>query len=155
MWFYGCSSCWRTCTSETEEKPCMSTKSYACVSIPWSMGNLNMATSCRGGECVHTSSKWGPLSLGRKCWQSNINITVMIWQVFSFVTQICIIFILYSKWYMLVVGPKSWTSEMKDFHGSDYEEWCLLGCYTVLLLYEPMFQRNLVPPSSGWQESVN
>jgi hypothetical protein len=35
------------------------------------------------------------------------------------------------------------------FHGGDYEEWCLLGCYAVWLLYEPTFRRNLAPPSSG------
>jgi hypothetical protein len=29
------------------------------------------------------------------------------------------------------------------------EEWCLLGCYAVWLLYEPAFRRNLGPPSSG------
>jgi hypothetical protein len=41
------------------------------------------------------------------------------------------------------------------FHGRDYVEWCLLGCYAVWLLYEPMFRRNLAPPSSRWQESAN
>jgi hypothetical protein len=35
------------------------------------------------------------------------------------------------------------------FHGGDYEEWCLLGCYAVWLLREPTFRRNLAPPSSG------
>jgi hypothetical protein len=35
------------------------------------------------------------------------------------------------------------------FHSSDYEEWCLLGCYAVWLLYEPTFRRNVAPPSSG------
>jgi hypothetical protein len=29
------------------------------------------------------------------------------------------------------------------------EEWRLLGCYAVWLLYEPAFRRNLAPPSSG------
>jgi hypothetical protein len=33
------------------------------------------------------------------------------------------------------------------FHGGDYEEWCLLGCYSVLLLEEPKFRRTLAPPS--------
>jgi hypothetical protein len=41
------------------------------------------------------------------------------------------------------------------FHGSDYEEWCLLGCYALLLLWEPTFRRNLAPLTSGWQESLN
>jgi hypothetical protein len=41
------------------------------------------------------------------------------------------------------------------FHGGDYEELCLLGCYAVWLLWVPMFRRNLASPSSGWQESVN
>jgi hypothetical protein len=41
------------------------------------------------------------------------------------------------------------------FHGGDYEEWNLLGFYAVWLLYEPTFRRNLAPPSSEWQESVN
>jgi hypothetical protein len=29
------------------------------------------------------------------------------------------------------------------------EEWCLLGCYAVWLLYEQTFRRNLAPSSSG------
>jgi hypothetical protein len=40
------------------------------------------------------------------------------------------------------------------FHGGDYEEWRLLGCYAVWLLYEPTFRRNLAPASSGLQESM-
>jgi hypothetical protein len=35
------------------------------------------------------------------------------------------------------------------------EECRLLGCYAVFLLQEPTFWRNLAPPLSGWQESVN
>jgi hypothetical protein len=30
-----------------------------------------------------------------------------------------------------------------DFHGGDYEEWRILGCYAVWLLQEPPFRRNL------------
>jgi hypothetical protein len=37
------------------------------------------------------------------------------------------------------------------FHGSDYEKCRLLGSYTVWLLWEPTFRRNLAPPSSRWQ----
>jgi hypothetical protein len=29
------------------------------------------------------------------------------------------------------------------FHGCDYEEWCLLGCYAVWLLYQFAFIRNV------------
>jgi hypothetical protein len=47
------------------------------------------------------------------------------------------------------------TCKIWGFHGDDSEEWCILGCYAVWLLWEPTFQRNLAPPSSGWQESVN
>jgi hypothetical protein len=47
------------------------------------------------------------------------------------------------------------TRKIWSFHSGDYEEWHLLGCYAVWLLYEPTFRRNLAPPSSGWQESVN
>jgi hypothetical protein len=36
-----------------------------------------------------------------------------------------------------------------SFHGGYYEEYRLLGCYAVWLLKEPMFQRNISPPSSG------
>jgi hypothetical protein len=32
------------------------------------------------------------------------------------------------------------------------EEYRLLACYAVWLLWEPTFRRNLAPPSSGWQE---
>jgi hypothetical protein len=35
------------------------------------------------------------------------------------------------------------------------EECRLLECYTVWRLQEPTFRRNLEPPSSGSQESVN
>jgi hypothetical protein len=41
------------------------------------------------------------------------------------------------------------------FHSSDYEEWCLLGCYVMWFLSAPTFRRNLAPPSSELQESVN
>jgi hypothetical protein len=44
--------------------------------------------------------------------------------------------------------------KISDIHGGDYEECRLLGCYAVWLLYEPTFQRNISPPSSGWQESA-
>jgi hypothetical protein len=30
-----------------------------------------------------------------------------------------------------------------------------MGCYAVWLLQDPMFRRNVAPPLSGWQESVN
>jgi hypothetical protein len=46
-------------------------------------------------------------------------------------------------------------SKIWGFHGGGYEEWRLLGCYAVWLLYELTFRRYLAPPSSGWQESVN
>jgi hypothetical protein len=42
-----------------------------------------------------------------------------------------------------------------SFHGDDYEEWRLQGCYAVWILYELTFRRNLEPPSSGWQESAS
>jgi hypothetical protein len=34
------------------------------------------------------------------------------------------------------------------FHGGEYEEWRLLVCYAVRLLYEPTFRRNLALSSS-------
>jgi hypothetical protein len=40
------------------------------------------------------------------------------------------------------------------FSRRGYEECRILGCYAVWLLWEPTFRRNLVPPSSEWQESV-
>jgi hypothetical protein len=30
------------------------------------------------------------------------------------------------------------------FHGGEYEELCLLGCYAVWILQEPTFRRNFV-----------
>jgi hypothetical protein len=45
-------------------------------------------------------------------------------------------------------------STIWGFHGGDYEECRLLGCYAVWLLYEPTFRRNITPPSSGWQVLV-
>jgi hypothetical protein len=53
-------------------------------------------------------------------------------------------------WEKLEDSCKIW-----GFHGGDYEECLLLGSYAVWLLQEPTFRRNLAPPSSGWQESVN
>jgi hypothetical protein len=47
------------------------------------------------------------------------------------------------------------TCKIWGFHGGDYEEWCFLECYAVWVFEEPTFQRNLAPPSSRWQESVN
>jgi hypothetical protein len=35
------------------------------------------------------------------------------------------------------------------FHGGDYEEWRLLGCYTVWLFKEPTFRRNLAASKSA------
>jgi hypothetical protein len=34
-------------------------------------------------------------------------------------------------------------SKIWGSHGSDYEECRPLGCYAVLLLYEPTFRRNV------------
>jgi hypothetical protein len=45
-------------------------------------------------------------------------------------------------------------SNIWGFHGGDYEECGLLACYTVWLLWEPTFRRNVSPPSSGWKESA-
>jgi hypothetical protein len=41
------------------------------------------------------------------------------------------------------------------FHSGDYEEWRLLRCYAVWLLYEATFRRNLSSPLSGRQESAS
>jgi hypothetical protein len=41
------------------------------------------------------------------------------------------------------------------FHEGDYEEYRLLGCYAVLLLWELTFRGNKAPPSSGWQKLVS
>jgi hypothetical protein len=38
---------------------------------------------------------------------------------------------------------------IRGSYGGDYEEWCLLGCYTVWLLQEPTFPWNLAPLPSG------
>jgi hypothetical protein len=51
---------------------------------------------------------------------------------------------------------KAWRQLLTSFcEVKNSGEWCLLGCYAVWLLNEPTFRRNLVPPSSGWQTSVN
>jgi hypothetical protein len=36
--------------------------------------------------------------------------------------------------------------KMWGFHGGDYEECRLLGCYVVCLLWEPTFRRNVATP---------
>jgi hypothetical protein len=38
---------------------------------------------------------------------------------------------------------------IRGFHGCDYGECRLLGCYAVWLLSEPTFQRKVAPPYSG------
>jgi hypothetical protein len=48
----------------------------------------------------------------------------------------------------------TFSGEIGGFHRSDYEEWCLLGCYAVWLLQEQTFQRNLAAPSSAQRASV-
>jgi hypothetical protein len=40
------------------------------------------------------------------------------------------------------------TCKIWGFHGGDYEEWRLLGCYTVWLLYEPYSMRRLLVSAS-------
>jgi hypothetical protein len=40
-------------------------------------------------------------------------------------------------------------SKILGFHGGDYEECRILGCYDVWLLYDMMFRRNVAAPSSG------
>jgi hypothetical protein len=46
---------------------------------------------------------------------------------------------------------KCTTSEIWGSYGDEYEDGCLLGCSIVLSgRYWPTFQRNLLPPSSGW-----
>jgi hypothetical protein len=40
-------------------------------------------------------------------------------------------------------------SKIWGFHGGDYEEWRLLGCYALWLMYETTFRRNLSPTLSG------
>jgi hypothetical protein len=47
-------------------------------------------------------------------------------------------------------GMISWAYvKIWGFHGGNYEECRLLGCYAVCLLSELKFRRNLAPPSSG------
>jgi hypothetical protein len=53
-----------------------------------------------------------------------------------------------------VYGFYAWsrnTAKYRRFH----EEWRLLGCYAVWLLYEPTYRKNVPLPSSGWQESAS
>jgi hypothetical protein len=40
-------------------------------------------------------------------------------------------------------------------HGGHYECCRSQGLYAVWLLWEPTFRKNVLPPSSGWQESAN
>jgi hypothetical protein len=56
---------------------------------------------------------------------------------------------------IIAANQKRELCKIWGFHGGDSEEWCLLGCYAVWLLEESTFRRNLAPPSSWWQESVN
>jgi hypothetical protein len=41
------------------------TKLYACISTPWSLGNVYTAKSCKGGERAHDVLKWAPVSEGK------------------------------------------------------------------------------------------
>jgi hypothetical protein len=43
-------SCWRMRSNKTQETPCIPTKSYACMSTPWSLGNLYTAAMQRRRE---------------------------------------------------------------------------------------------------------
>jgi hypothetical protein len=49
LWSCGFASCWRMRTNKTQEL-CIPTKAYACLSTPWSLGNLYTAKPCQGRE---------------------------------------------------------------------------------------------------------
>jgi hypothetical protein len=59
---------------------------------------------------------------------------------FIFCNCACVMYI-----FLLITLCKIWGSR-----GGDYEECRLLGCDTVWLLWEPIFQRNALSPSSEW-----
>lgn len=46
MWSCGLAFCWQMCTNKIQEIPCIPTKSYARMSLPWSLGNVYMAKPC-------------------------------------------------------------------------------------------------------------
>jgi hypothetical protein len=53
-----------------------------------------------------------------------------------------------TKWERKLV----WNTRLRmQWIRGDYEEWQLLVCGTMWILWEPTFRRNAAPPSSGWK----
>jgi hypothetical protein len=62
MWPRGCTSCWWMCTTKSLVMPFMSTKSDACMSTLWLLGNVFTAKSCKSKKQISDPSKLGPTS---------------------------------------------------------------------------------------------
>jgi hypothetical protein len=76
MWPRGQTSCWGKCTIKTRVMPSIPTKSDACTSTSWLLGNVFTAKSCKGEKRVPNAFKLGPPAKGdnpdRKHWSSRI-----------------------------------------------------------------------------------
>jgi hypothetical protein len=91
------------------------------------------------------------------CTQSQshcVHLTVAFYMLFACCLQCC------TSSFCLLVISSEWSNCLctcYQLDGADVvsEDCHLLGCYAIWLLYEPTSQRNVLPPSSGWQESVS
>jgi hypothetical protein len=63
------------------------------------------------------------------------------------------------KWLLwrVIIGEQRKSIMLQGLRFSRWWQWecCLLGCDAMGLLLEPKFQRSVLPPLSGWKESVN
>jgi hypothetical protein len=64
--------CWGVCTIKTRVMPSMPTKSDACTSTSWLLGDIFTAKSCKGEKRVPDAFKLGPTSWGRQPWQKTL-----------------------------------------------------------------------------------
>jgi hypothetical protein len=65
-------------------------------------------------------------------------------------------FVHHRKYYISVTAPSRWMlCKFWDIHGFDYEEFCLLECYSLWLLWKPTFRKNVSSPPSQWHDSIS
>jgi hypothetical protein len=80
--------------------------------------------------------------------------TSTLWVPFTELTSITGAILNVNRLGLFLTSPED--GNISSFRNIEFsDEWRLLGCYAVWLLQEPTFRRNLMPPSSGFQESVN
>jgi hypothetical protein len=71
-WPRGYTPCWQLYTDKTRVMPFISTKSVACMSTSWLLGNVYTAKSCKSKKRDNDALKLGLLSYWRQHWPFRI-----------------------------------------------------------------------------------